>query len=259
MAGSSGFDVKLMGHRSDGSYFVAWEGFFYEGVKQNISGIGCGSTWHWSIETTSLFPKCGTIKKDIPLFGNKAAELKWSAAKVFSTPYKGTPTASCSTNLNLELIPSGASPEKTITLKWNAVVGAKSYTVWSNKQGHSPVPTFEKLRFGVSKTTITFKVDDRYFNEFFVRADPSSTLRCSDKNIRKQPTSQVVNYPLNPCISSEYNHSVIHGFTMCMQKSITAANMKTFEHHANLELGSLAKRIPKAVNVLKTFRIFGLK
>ena len=132
MAGGTGFDVKLMGHRKDGSYYNAWEGFYYEGAKLNI-GIGCGSTFHWSIETTSEFPSCGTITKDIPLFGNKNDEKKWNADRVFKTPFKGKPATACSTNLNLELTPSGTSPEKTITLKWNAVPGAKSYTVWSNK------------------------------------------------------------------------------------------------------------------------------
>lgn len=84
-------------------------------------------------------------------------------------------------------------------------------------------------------------------NMFWVRANPSSTFKCINKNAltvkdtRSFPTSNVWTYPPNPCILDIYTHKTIEGFTLCYEKAIASAIETKLLHETPIDLKDIVR------------------
>lgn len=114
----------------------------------------------------------------------------------------------------------------------------------------------------MTKTKFNVPIDTLYYNEFFVRVDPSNG---SFKNVRAQPTSNVAGVG-NPCVNEKgdyygpYKAHKFSGFTFCMSTKVNSAIRQRMLAYAKRDYKIISQKLnPRAVKVLQEFRVFSLK
>jgi hypothetical protein len=125
--------------------------------------------------------------------------------------------------LNLEVVDGEYADEFDVELSWPRDASHTTYSIYSNNGGKSKVPHYhlETQRLKDNKYKIK-NVDLSFLNEYWVRANKSNKLKCS--NIRRYPVSNVVATSENPCVDSIYEPINILGYTICMDKKVSKAN-----------------------------------
>lgn len=141
---------------------------------------------------------------------------------------KGREVGPCSAKetsieLEIEVVEGEYADEFDVELTWPREASHSTYSIYSNNGGKAKVPHYhlEKKHYKDNKYKIK-NVDLSFLNEYWVRADKNSKLKCS--NIRRYPVSNVVATSDNPCVEDIYEHIDIMGYTICMDKKVSKMN-----------------------------------